>query len=496
VRLQVEALDHRVLLSGSTLGGLAVGPQAVSETSTAVSADRLFVRFKAEATLSDREAILSSLGASVVASYPDGPLLVELATPQAAEAAMETLRALPTVVYAELDAPLNSAEAAEMAGTIDAAAFYPSDPSFSRQWGLNNTNDIDIDAPQAWSVTTGLPVIVAVIDSGIDLRSTEFSGRILPGWNFLNGSSNVQDDYGHGTHVSGIIGASGNDGRGVSGVNWNALILPLKVLDRNGDGSTDVAVSAIYYAVAHGAKVINASWGDNTPSQALADAIAYAGSQGVVFVTAAGNDSQNNDFIPTYPPSYHDSNVLVVAAIDRNGNRASFSNYGASDVDLAAPGVDIYSTYRNGYQTLSGTSMATAYVSGVASLLAGLHPDWTAEQIVQRILATTKPLSTLSGITATGGMVDAAQALGVAGSGANSGGPAPQYLSPSPGRSFGLGAQMRFRRPPRRPFRRPAAPLTPIRHRPFAHTALEAHPRPRNAWVLGLAERPGVRTGT
>jgi subtilisin family serine protease len=196
--------------------------------------------------------------------------------------------------------------------------------------------------------------------------------------------------------------------------------MPLKILGADGSGSLDAAVAAVYFAADHGARVINASWGSTSPDQALTDAIHYADRKGVVFVNAAGNDGVSNDLVPTYPASNHLANMLVVAAIDSSGALAYFSNYGAQTVDLAAPGVNILSTYpiaMGGMTRLSGTSMATPFVTGVVSLLASLHPDWTAEQLVQRVLATTKPLAGLEGKTVTGGIVDAAGALGVAGSG-------------------------------------------------------------------------------
>jgi subtilisin family serine protease len=240
------------------------------------------------------------------------------------------------------------------------------------------------------------------------------------GWNFVSNNGNVQDQNGHGTHVTGVIAATGNNGQGVAGIDWHAQIMPLKILDSMGSGSLDAAVTAVYFAAQHGARVINASWGSSAPDPALADAIRYADQKGVVFVNAAGNDGVNNDMVPTYPASYRTPNMLVVAAVDESGNLASFSNYGPRTVDLAAPGVNILSTYLKrlgGYATLSGTSMSTPFVTGVVSLLAGLHPTWNAEQLVQQVLATTKPLASLAGKSVTGGIVDAAQAVGVSGSG-------------------------------------------------------------------------------
>ncbi|MDG3006756.1 S8 family peptidase [Paludisphaera mucosa] len=317
-------------------------------------------------------------------------------------------------------------------GLPTVAPSYPTDPQFGRQRGLNDPADVDVDAPEAWRVTTGsAATIVAVIDSGIDLKSPEFKGRLWVnpeaskrgrpayGWNFVRDNGNVQDDFGHGTHVAGILGASANDGQGIVGVDWNAKLMILKTLDAQGGGDPDDAADAVRFAADHGARVINASWATDEYSQDLYDAIAYADAKGVVVVTAAGNDASNLDVRPLFPATFDLPNILVVAAVDPSGGLASFSNYGASAVDVAAPGVDVYSTYTSKakYTTLSGTSMSVPYVTGVVSLLAGLHPDWSAEQLVDRVKSTVRPLASLAGVTTSGGMVDAAQAVGVAGSG-------------------------------------------------------------------------------
>jgi subtilisin family serine protease len=303
----------------------------------------------------------------------------------------------------------------------------PNDPKFPLQWGLNNPDNIDISAPQAWSITTGSPgVIVAVLDTGLDLRSPEFADRLwtnpraghdgyvgdLHGWNFVDNNGSLQDVNGHGTHVTGILAATGNNGYGIAGVDWNAQIMPLKILGSNGMGSLDGAISAILFAANHGARIINASWGGNAFSPAMQGAIGYAASKGCVFVTAAGNDTLSNDFATgEYPANYRLPNELSVAAIDASGNLANFSDYGAHTVDLGAPGVNVFSTIPGGYATYSGTSMATAFVSGVVSLLAGQHPELSASDLVQRIDATVKPVPSLASTTISGGMVDAYNAL-------------------------------------------------------------------------------------
>jgi thermitase len=421
-------LDVRALLSVGTGATVAAsfprpdGPPA---------ADRLLVKFQPNTTTATDDSLLAATGTSILSAFPDGLTVVETGLSIDPAQALQQFKSSPLVVYAEPDSTLKVADTADTLPTV--APSYPTNPAFGQQWGLNSPGNMDIDAPEAWSVTTGNPsTIVAVIDTGVDLTNPAFAGRLwvnptasrpratVFGWNFVSNNGNVQDKNGHGTHVSGILAATGNNGQNVVGVDWHAQIMPLKILDSTGSGSLDAAVSAVYFAADHGARVINASWGSSASDLALADAIRYADQKGVVFVNAAGNDGVNNDIVPTYPGSYRTPNTLVVAATDQNGGLAPFSNYGPQTVDLAAPGVAILSTYPRslgGHATLSGTSMATPFVSGVVSLLAGLHPNWTAEQLVQRVLATTKPLPSLAGKMVTGGIVDAAQAVGVAGSG-------------------------------------------------------------------------------
>ena len=237
----------------------------------------------------------------------------------------------------------------------------------------------------------------------------------LVGWNFSGSTNNPLDDNGHGTHVSGIIGATGNNGVGVAGVDWNVQIMPLKFLDSTGSGYTSDAVKALNFAVAHGATVSNNSYGGGGYDPAMASAIANAQAHGHIFVAAAGNSGLNNDSSTAYPADYPYDNVVAVAATDRNDNLASFSDYGANSVDLGAPGVSILSTYKGGgYATLSGTSMATPFVTGAMALVRDLHPDWTYKQVIDQVLNTVDPVASLSGKTITGGRLDLARAVGAA----------------------------------------------------------------------------------
>jgi subtilisin-like proprotein convertase family protein len=219
------------------------------------------------------------------------------------------------------------------------------------------------------------------------------------------------DDNGHGTHVAGTIGAVGNNGVGVAGVNWHARIMALKFLDSSGSGYTSDAVRALNFAVAHGAKVVNASFGGGGYDQAMATALANARAKGVIVVAAAGNDGTDNDANPVYPANYTGDNLVSVAATDRNDRLASFSNYGRTTVDIAAPGVGIYSTLPNGkYGSYSGTSMATPHVAGALALVWDAHPTWTYKQVIAAVLNTADRLSALSGKVATG-RLDVARAI-------------------------------------------------------------------------------------
>jgi len=323
----------------------------------------------------------------------------------------------------------------------------PDDTSFDALWGLHNTGRLggvtsaDIDAPAAWDVTTGSrSVVVAVIDSGLDVTHPDLAANVwtnpreiagdgldndgngfvddVHGWDFANHDADPADDDGHGTHVAGTIGAVGDNAIGVTGVNWQVSIMGLKFLDAAGNGFTSNAVAAVTYATRmrrdFGVNVvaINASWGGGARSKALAAAIAAGGRAGILFVTAAGNESSNNDRTPAYPANYGDDAVISVAAIDRSNRLAAFSNFGATTVDLAAPGVAIRSTVPGGgYATFSGTSMAVPFVTGTVALLAAANPRATAADIRRAILSTTRPVAALAGKVVSGGLLNAAAAV-------------------------------------------------------------------------------------
>jgi len=322
------------------------------------------------------------------------------------------------------------------------------DPSFSRLWGLHNIGqtgglaDADIDATEAWDVTTGSSsVVVAVIDTGIDYRHPDLAANMwrnpgevagdgvdndrngfvddVYGWDFANNDADPFDDQGHGTHVAGTIGAVGNNGVGVAGVAWNVSLMGLKFLGANGSGTTSAAIAALNYATRmrrdFGVNIVatNNSWGGGGASTALWSAITAGESAGIVCVAAAGNDATNNDSAASYPGNYA---TVSVAATDASSRLASFSNYGATTVDVAAPGVGIYSTAPNGrYASYSGTSMATPHVTGVVALLKAANPRATVSEIRSAILATAVPVPALAGRVATGGLINASAALAAIG---------------------------------------------------------------------------------
>lgn len=346
----------------------------------------------------------------------NGTYRVNLPPTLGVEAAIAQLRARPGVAFAQPDYRVQLTTA-------------PNDPAAGSLWGLDA-----IHAPQAWNTGTGTGrTVVAVIDSGIaynhpDLRPNMWvNAREIPGngrdddgngfaddvygWNFVGNNANVADDNGHGTHVAGTVGAVGNNGTGVAGVSWKVRLMALKFLDASGSGYTSDAIRALNYAVANGAKVVNASFGGGGYDPAMAAAIARARAKGVIVVAAAGNSGTNNDASPEYPANYPGANVVSVAATDRTDRLASFSNYGRSTVDIAAPGVGIYSTLPGGrYGSYSGTSMAAPHVAGALALVWDTHPTWTYQKVIAAVLNTADRVSALAGKVATG-RLDVAAAI-------------------------------------------------------------------------------------
>ena len=323
----------------------------------------------------------------------------------------------------------------------------PNDSSMNQLYGLHNygqyggTVDADIDAIEAWDITTGSQdVVVGVIDSGIDITHPDLAANIwqnpgeiagngidddgngfiddVHGWDFHDDDNTPNDGNGHGTHVAGTIGAVGNNGNGIVGVNWQVSLLPLRFLGDDGYGWTSDAVAAVNYATMlkrdFGINVVatNNSWGGGGYSTTLYQAIQEANQHGIMFVAAAGNNSSNNDVSGSYPANYDLPNVLSVAALNRNDNLAGFSNYGVTTVDVGAPGVSIYSTLPgNSYGSYSGTSMAAPHVAGVVALMHAASPGLSVIDVGHAIRSTVDPVASLSGKTVTGGRINAAAAI-------------------------------------------------------------------------------------
>lgn len=251
----------------------------------------------------------------------------------------------------------------------------PNDALYSEyQWNLPS-----IEAEKGWKVSKGdEQVIVAVLDTGVQSNHPDLAGKLLEGTNLVDEDKDPDDDVGHGTHVAGIIGAAVNNGEGVAGVSWYNKIMPVKVLDSSGAGSTYTVAQGIIWAVDHGAKVINMSLGNYAEADFLHDAIKYAYEHDVVMIAASGNDNTDR---PGYPAAYPE--VFAVAATDSNKEKASFSNYG-DYIDVAAPGDSIASTYPGSqYAALSGTSMASPHVAALAGLIRSVNPDLTNKEVME-----------------------------------------------------------------------------------------------------------------
>jgi subtilisin family serine protease/subtilisin-like proprotein convertase family protein len=394
----------------------------------------------------DGERIQHDFGGTVQSSRPLLGQLWELNldADTSLNAALAAFNASPLVAFAEPDYTVHITDT-------------PDDPQFASLWGLNNTGqtggtaDADIDAPEAWDLTTGSSsTLVAVIDTGVDYRHPDLAANMwvnggeipgdridndgngfvddVHGYDFINEDGDPLDDQGHGTHVAGTIGAVGDNGVGVAGINWDVKIMALKFLGADGSGSTSDAIRALNYAVQMGADVSNNSYGDNEFSQAFLSAIDAAGQAGHIFVAAAGNSSSNNDASPFYPAAYDLPNLVTVAASDDRDRLASFSNYGVTSVDLAAPGVNILSTTPNNtYTSNSGTSMAAPHVTGVVSLVRGQHPEWSPVQVIDQVLTSVDYVPALESRVATAGRLNAARAVGVP----DTGGPRVSATNPS-----------------------------------------------------------------
>jgi subtilisin family serine protease len=403
------------------------------------SSNRLIVRFADEVSSEERGRLLAKYEGAFVHDLP----LINGATIDVSGAgdllsAAATWNADPLVVYAEPDYRVYSQA-------------IPDDTSFEQLWGLHNTGqsggtiDADIDAPEAWDILTGSrSVVVASVDGGVDYTHVDLKDNMwmnpgeipddgidndqngfvddIYGVDTVNNDSDPFDDNGHGTHTAGTMGAVGNNATGGVGVNWNVQIMALKFLDSDGNGFVSDAIQALNYMTMmrtdYGINVVasNNSWSGSGPSVALRDAIQGSNDAGILFIASAGNTATDNDATPSFPGSFDLAGVITVAATDRNDRLASFSSFGATSVDLAAPGVSILST-RPGdrYSLSSGTSMAAPHVAGAIAMLMAHNPDTSLSEAKAAILAGSDPLDTLTANTVSGGRLNLANSLALIG---------------------------------------------------------------------------------
>jgi subtilisin family serine protease len=425
--------------AGSSAGAASKGPRYVP--------GEVLVQYRTDATTAQQSAVRGNVGIAAErirsAGAGKGKLeLVKLRGGRSVESAIRALQSNPAVAYAEPN----------WIYTHDATS---NDPYYTNGslWGMYGdasapSNQYGSQAAEAWSAgrTGSKDVYVGIIDEGIDYNHPDLAANIWKnpydpvdgrdndgngyvddtrGWDFANNDNSIYDGRrrdtstdSHGTHVAGAIGGVGGNGQGVAGVNWNVTMISGKFLGRYG-GSTAGAIKAVDYFTdlkrRHGLNIVatNNSWGGGGYSQALADAIARANNAGILFIAAAGNGGSdgigdNNDVVANYPSNYNSPNVLAVAAIDKAGALARFSNYGATTVDIGAPGVGVYSTTPKGtYSSYNGTSMATPHVSGAAALYASTRPGATAAEIKNAILDSGAPTGSLTGKTVTGDRLNA-----------------------------------------------------------------------------------------
>lgn len=429
-------------------------PDATFPTETKGGAAEVQVKFRAGVSLADIKNIAAKNNDELEDNYEyvKGLTTIDDLDGLSAEQVAAQYSAMKDVVeYAEpvqqinLEPTENYHVAVRRSPDVDYNIDTPNDPMFDEQWALNNDGQTGgkanshIAALKAWKKSHGSnDVVVAVLDTGVDYTHRDLINNIwirpdsvpaytdaelgaiddYEGFNAAENTGDPMDDNGHGTHCAGIIGAEGNNGEGIAGINWNVEIMPLKFLGRSGSGSTRDAIEAINYAIDRkkngvNLRVISASWGSTQYSKALEDAIKAAGDAGILFVAAAGNSSTNNDKWKHYPSNYDLPNVVSVAATDKNDALASFSNYGAKTVHIAAPGREIVSTWLDDdYREASGTSMATPYVSGAAALILSSEPQLSVKALRDRLLKSVDKIDSLSGKVASGGRLNAAKALG------------------------------------------------------------------------------------
>lgn len=433
---------------------LAGATGAGAQTSAAVShhkligtseyvAGELIVKLKGDGTSTDSQAFIgravSQKSMKLKGSWSSLNMHhFSLAPGADMQATLDELNGDSSVLYAEPNYIVrrqsideeNSQEPVPYERTVASVSSATSDAGSGTVTEMSATSQTSapIELQQAWSAMSSgkTPPVVAIIDTGLDLTHSVFvnSGAIwvntkeiakngidddkngyiddVNGWNFVANTNSPLDDEGHGTHVSGIVLGTTQDIFATPIAAAQIRIMPLKFLDSTGSGSTSDAVNAIYYAVNNGAKVLNNSWGGGGFSNSLLDAITYAYNNKVIFVAAAGNSSSNNDSVPTYPANYTVPNIMSIAATSDTDGFASFSNFGASTVGVGSPGVNILSTYPgNTTYRMSGTSMSTPFVSGIAALMVREAPSMNGYQLRSLLYGAANGISALVSKTST-----------------------------------------------------------------------------------------------
>jgi subtilisin family serine protease len=392
----------------------------------AVARADIIVQHVRGTTFDDRAAARADAGVELIDSLPIVRTEVVEAAPGEQADALAALNADPDVAYAEPDRPVHA---------------LTNDVYWTSLWGLLNDGSAggvagaDISAPQAWARTLGAGVTVGVVDTGVTFAHQDLAGRLTGnprevagngldddhngfvddsrGWDWVADDNSPDDEHGHGTHVTGTIAAVAGNGLGIAGVAPQAKVIPLRALDAKGSGTMSDIAAAFAYAGSLGLKVVNASLGGGD-SQTVRNAI--SAHPNTLYVVAAGNDAHNDDdpAAAEYPCALTLANVLCVGASDRSDKPASFSNYGRTNVDLYAPGVDIVSTYKSSptsYAIMSGTSMATPHVAGAAALMWAANPRVSVAQVKAALMSTADPKPALGGLSVTGGRLDSAAAV-------------------------------------------------------------------------------------
>ncbi len=326
-------------------------------------------------------------------------------------------------------------------GVVGAKEVQPNDPYYSYQTAFKNSSSSHGSIVDTWGLQTDAShVIIAVIDSGVDLTHPDLidnfwvnrkeipgngidddgNGYIddVHGYDFKNKDGNPEDETGHGSLTAGIIGDVGDNGIGSAGVAWSVQLMILKVFGSSGGGTADNLAAAIDYAVTNGAQIINASWttqptfkGDEI--DILKEAVARAQEAGVLVVAAAGNEATNIDEEPVFPASYSFDNIISVAALEKDSSRLlSHSNFGKNSVSVAAIGDELVGAYlKGGYATLTGTSAATAVVSGVSALMLATNSSLKPKEIRDILMTTSDPLRVLTGLVASSGSLNAYESI-------------------------------------------------------------------------------------